>query len=292
PPILATFLSLQGLRKGSLSPSGALAAFVVGSLMLSGGLRAFGVALLVLYVVGSRATKYGKSQKARLEEDYHSAGYRTASQVLCNSASGFVACVAWNVLFAPKSVHAALARWVGADRALNAALMKNAADGSQEGWCPIGRSVGDGGLSRGLVFAALGHFACCLGDTLASEFGILSRSKPRLITTWKAVPAGTNGGVSVGGTLASIVGGLIIGGVMGASVVLENTRSCSSWDMMTCVVLGAVLGGSGSLIDSILGATIQETRYSKDKGRISSKGAVINGWNILTNNQVSLIGFI
>lgn len=89
----------------------------------------------------------------------------------------------WNVLFAPKSVHAALARWVGADRALNAAvrvftcalgvfntalgvytaalaanleLMKNAADGSQEGWCPIGRSVGDGGLSRGLVFAALG----------------------------------------------------------------------------------------------------------------------------------------
>lgn len=62
------------------------------------------------------------------------------------------------------------------------------------------------------------------------------------------MPAGTNGGVSVGGTLASIVGGLIIGGVMGASVVLENTRSCSSWDMMTCVVLGAVLGGSGSLV--------------------------------------------
>ncbi|TBU36320.1 integral membrane protein DUF92-domain-containing protein, partial [Dichomitus squalens] len=52
------------------------------------------------------------------------------------------------------------------------------------------------------------HFACCLGDTLASELGILSRSPPILITTLKRVPPGTNGGLSVLGTLASVGGGL------------------------------------------------------------------------------------
>ncbi|PPQ70340.1 hypothetical protein CVT24_013001 [Panaeolus cyanescens] len=291
PVLLATYLAVHGLRKRSLSPSGALAAFFVGSLMFSGGSRAFGVGLLALYLVASRATKYGNTKKARLEEDYHSAGYRTAAQVFCNSASGFVACIAWNALFAPQSVHAGIVKWIGADRALNAVAVfltgkATASASSQEGWCPIRPSFGDGGLSRALVFAALGHFACCLGDTLASELGILSRSKPRLITTFKVVPPGTNGGVSVGGTLASIAGGVIVGGTMGASILLENTRSCSSWDMMACVVLGAVLGGSGSLIDSLLGATIQETRYSKDKGKISSHGSVINGWNWLSNNQV------
>ncbi|TBU41905.1 integral membrane protein DUF92-domain-containing protein, partial [Dichomitus squalens] len=48
------------------------------------------------------------------------------------------------------------------------------------------------------------HFACCLGDTLASELGILSRSRPILISTLKPVPPETNGGLSVVGTLASV----------------------------------------------------------------------------------------
>jgi len=55
--VLATLLSTHGLRKKSLSPSGALAAFIVGFLTMSGGTRAFGVPLIGFYLVGSRATK-------------------------------------------------------------------------------------------------------------------------------------------------------------------------------------------------------------------------------------------
>jgi uncharacterized membrane protein len=54
---LATLLSVHGLRKKSLSPDGALAAFIVGTGMMAGGLKVFGVSLSVFYVLGSRATK-------------------------------------------------------------------------------------------------------------------------------------------------------------------------------------------------------------------------------------------
>lgn len=57
PFLIALLLSGHGLRKKSLSPSGAFAALVVGFLMMSGGVRVFGLALIALYLAGSRATK-------------------------------------------------------------------------------------------------------------------------------------------------------------------------------------------------------------------------------------------
>ena len=55
--ILAALLGLHGLRKKSLSPDGALTAFVVGTGMMAGGLRVFGVTLIGFYLLGSWATK-------------------------------------------------------------------------------------------------------------------------------------------------------------------------------------------------------------------------------------------
>lgn len=45
---------VRGLRKRSLSPSGALAAFAVGFLLMSVPLRVFGVTMIVFYLAGSR----------------------------------------------------------------------------------------------------------------------------------------------------------------------------------------------------------------------------------------------
>lgn len=45
-----------------------------------------------------------------------------------------------------------------------------------------------------MCLSLLGALACCTGDTWASEVGpVLSQSQPRLITTWKEVPAGEGG---------------------------------------------------------------------------------------------------
>ncbi|CDO75033.1 hypothetical protein BN946_scf184640.g8 [Trametes cinnabarina] len=148
------------------------------------------------------------------------------------------------------------------------------------------------------------HFACCLGDTLASELGILSRSPPILITTLKTVPPGTNGGLSVVGTLASLLGGLIMGMTMAVSLLVQSTACRLVWIdvVLPLVIWGTVAGGVGSLLDSLLGATLQCTRYLNDSKRILTDEAgaptpgadvkVVSGYDVLTNNQVNLISSI
>ena len=94
------------------------------------------------------------------------------------------------------------------------------------------------------------HFACCLGDTLASELGILSPTLPILITTLKPVPPGTNGAISLGGTLASIAGGLIMGIAMFVCLVVENSKCREQWYDVVVPLLawGTVAGGLGSMV--------------------------------------------
>ncbi|KAJ7639063.1 integral membrane protein DUF92-domain-containing protein [Roridomyces roridus] len=294
--LLPTALGLHGLRKKSLSTSGALTAFLVGFMMISGaeglGLKVWGVALIGFYLLGSRATKYGKERKRKLEAGFQDYGNRSGWQVLSNSFSAVLACSAWNVLFVPQGVHA----WIFDALPLNLKDIPTRTYTSD--WCPLDKDVG-AGWSRVLLFAALGHFACCLGDTLASELGILSSSPPRLITTGKVVPHGTNGGVSVGGTLASLIGGLTIGAMMSICLVLENAGCRSAWftTFRDFVLWGGLGGFGGSFLDSLLGATIQITRYDDERKLIveeveDKKLKVINGLNILTNNQVNVVSSV
>lgn len=296
PLFLAILLSVHGLRKKSLSPSGAVTAFVIGFLTMAGGLRMFGVALIGFYLIGSRATKYGKEKKTKLEESYQEGGYRTGWQVLSNSAAAVAAAFTWNSVFVPGSIHANMATILGLHTGKMLGLTNPMIyDGA---WCPLDASISNG-WSRALVLAALGHFACCLGDTLGSELGILSDSPPRLVTTFKRVPPGTNGAMSLGGTLASVVGGAIVGALMGISLTLENVQCSPKEVLTTMIVLGMVGGGIGSLIDSVMGATIQRTRYSTAKKMVLQDGStfggdikIISGWNLLTNNQVNLLSSV
>lgn len=127
PLIAATYLAFSGIRKRSLSPSGGIAAFVVGFTMLSVPLRAFGVSLIVFYLTGSKATKVGKELKAKLEDGHQAAGYRNATQVLCNSLSAFLASLLWSASYVPESASS----WL-----LSGIISPKAAYDFDE-WCPL-----------------------------------------------------------------------------------------------------------------------------------------------------------
>ncbi len=102
-----------------------------------------------------------------------------------------------------------------------------------------------------LIFAAAaGALATSTADTWATEVGTLSQSMPRGILSRKIVEPGTSGAVTGTGIVASLGGAAFIALVV---FVLEWPPGA---------VNAAVVGGfSGSLIDSLLGASLQSRRW-------------------------------
>jgi uncharacterized protein (TIGR00297 family) len=97
------------------------------------------------------------------------------------------------------------------------------------------------------VVAALSEAAA---DTVSSEFGQASSEQARLITTWEQVPAGTNGGVSVAGTLAGVAAAALV------SLVCVFT-GLLPWRWLSISVTAAV---AGMVADSYLGAWLERRR--------------------------------
>ena len=140
--------------------------------------------------------------------------------------------------------------------------------------------------------ACLTSISCCCGDTWASEIGSAISMSPRLITTLKPVPRGTNGGVSLPGLVASAAGGMLIGMVYYSTSLLMITGSYSSIEWVV-IPVGLFSGLFGSLVDSLLGATLQFSGVNSRTGKIShGPGANIThvtGLDVLSNNTVNLL---
>jgi uncharacterized protein (TIGR00297 family) len=118
-------------------------------------------------------------------------------------------------------------------------------------WC------GNATLLLGMC-AALSEAAA---DTVSSEIGQTSSREARLITNWQRVPAGTNGGISIAGSLAGAGAALFIT----AAGIL--TGLISRHDLLTSFVAAF----AGMICDSYLGATLE-------------------GRGLLNNNMVNFLG--
>jgi uncharacterized membrane protein len=147
-------------------------------------------------------------------------------------------------------------------------------------------------------------------DTFSSELGILSKSQPRLITApWRTVAPGTNGGVSLTGLQAGLLGSFTICVIATALIPF-----CEDWTLKSRVnftLAMTAVGLGGSILDSVLGAVCQAsvidirsgkvvegvggsrvpvlsvTQKKGSKGTQSRKIAV--GRDILSNNAVNFV---
>ncbi len=95
-----------------------------------------------------------------------------------------------------------------------------------------------------------GALAAATSDTWATEIGMLAPRAPRSIVTFRVVPAGTSGGVTLLGFLGSVLGAAFI----------ELAALLLGWPQH--VVVAVLAGGiAGSLADSLVGAVLQQKRW-------------------------------
>lgn len=104
-------------------------------------------------------------------------------------------------------------------------------------------------------YAFIGVMASVNADTWATEIGGLSRRDPVSIVSFRRVPRGTSGGISLLGSSAAASGAITIGLAVWVLVGLESAPQVKSGPLLLAVTL--VGGLFGAFADSLLGATVQ-----------------------------------
>jgi len=140
-----------------------------------------------------------------------------------------------------------------------------------------------------LYWAFLASLASSTADTWETEIGSFSKKLPLNILSWKRVVKGYSGGVSFPGTL---------GGLLGATSIIAIAffMGYLVWDSSLIVVI-ILSGFIGSIVDSILGASIQ-AKFScevcgKSTERLShchEETKHVSGYLWLDNDWVNVAG--
>ncbi|KPM05684.1 hypothetical protein QR98_0041520 [Sarcoptes scabiei] len=290
--VLPTLLACRGLMKRNIDLTGALAGEIIILLFLGVliGISMFlsnyiaATVLVTCYFSTSKVTKIGEKIKESFEVDFKKNGQRNWIQIISNLGIANIAVLTRAVFFG-----------LGEKR--------------------IDLLNPNNYWSSWLDLSIFFSIAAALGDTFSSEIGsVLSdrNTEPFLITTFKRVPRGTNGGVTIHGLIAACAGGLLIGlSSFISTTFLTYTNDFSSsessyiqttpqWPLLHFCLYSGLFG---SILDSYLGATLQFTGFDRRRRRIVEKMVEldrfgqestdtiehISGCDLLDNHEVNLI---
>ena len=116
----------------------------------------------------------------------------------------------------------------------------------------IAANLGMAGLCAAVGFypGALAALAEATADTLSSEIGQALGGPTWLLTSFRRVAPGTDGGMSLSGTSAGALGGALV--VLAGCTMLRSTSTAA---------LVFLASAAGLLFDSLLGATLQQRGY-------------------------------
>jgi uncharacterized protein (TIGR00297 family) len=106
------------------------------------------------------------------------------------------------------------------------------------------------------LLAAVSALGEAAADTVSSEYGQAKGLPPRMITSGRIVPAGTDGAISASGTIAGVLAGLIVS-LVAASVRLLPV----GW-----IAISTAAAIFGMFCDSVLGATLESRHWLSNNG--------------------------
>ncbi|XP_040976486.1 transmembrane protein 19 isoform X1 [Aquila chrysaetos chrysaetos] len=261
--LVPLMIATQGFKKKSLDHSGALGGLVVGFILTVANYSFF-TSLFVFFVTSSKLTKWKKDAKKQIDSEYKEGGQRNWVQVFCNGGVPTELAVLYMIENGPGEIPIDFSKQYTAS------------------W---------------MCLSLLGALACSAGDTWASEIGsVMSKSKPRLITTWEKVPVGTNGAITLVGLLSSLLGGMAVGIAYFITQLIFVTDLEISAPQWPIIVFGAAAGLLGSIVDSYLGATMQYSGFDQNIGMVvnhqTKDSKHISGKPILDNNTVNLFSSV
>ena len=101
---------------------------------------------------------------------------------------------------------------------------------------------------QAFLIASIASIAAATADTWATELGSKLRSKTYLVTNFDEVSAGTDGGISVRGSIAALMGSAII------AILFWLLERDISVDIVVIIIAAGFLG---CFIDSYFGAKLQ-----------------------------------
>jgi uncharacterized protein (TIGR00297 family) len=201
------------LPKKLLTPAGYLHAWVLG-VLIWGCLGWPGYTVVMVYfLVGSGVTRIGLDRKEAAGIAEARSGTRGPENVWGSALTATVC---------------ALGLWI---------VETGLALDLQDLWVPL------------LALAYVASFSTKLSDTTASEVGKAYGQRTFLITSLKPVPAGTEGAVSLEGTLAGVIGSLVLA-LVGWAVGL-----ISPGGIVICLMAAFV----ATNLESLIGATLQNS---------------------------------
>lgn len=242
---LSAIIAGAAYYKQSLSPSGFVAAIILGTLIFTLGTWLSWSVLILFFISSSLLSKFRAQDKSLVEADFAKTGRRDWLQVLANGAVGLALAFLW---------------WLTADAV----------------YCV------------GYIAA----FAAVNADTWATEIGVLSRKPPVDILTLQPTAPGASGAVSPLGLGAALAGSAFIAlaSALGLLVLDEKTA-------FPLVLVAATLGGFfGSIVDSILGATVQAMFQCPACGKLTERKLhcaqptkMVRGLKSFSNDMVNLL---
>ncbi len=211
--VICFILALLTYKRGLLNLDGALTAFFLGLIIGFQGNITLIILLLIFLLSAFLATRYKFNYKKKIDSQEGFKGERGWTNVLANGI------VPVSVLLLSQSGNLI--------------------------------SIGFLKYEYTMILFVL-SVAAAASDTLASEIGMAS-DKVYLITTFKRVRPGTNGGISLYGEIWAFIGSFYTFGVAYLLFQLENSVIFNP----QIILLGTAFGFISCQIDSVLGATLE-----------------------------------